>query len=412
MTTSLSRRGVATAAALLLSACAPGAQANVDADAAAWSAGAAIPSAGALSMHDHRVAALAAGPDGALHALFLDDADGDGRTDRLLNAQLADGRWSRISPLASAAAIDQPALVVSGGAVHALWLSGDTADAGDAGDTGRLATLRHRAWRDGAWTDAETAYRADGADGIPPALAAWGERGEIRAVLHDAQGRLVELASGDAEASRWRRIDTLDGDGMEPAAASGPAGAVALAGLSTFPHPLETAGASNDPWVRARLAGRWGPAVRVHASPREHSHAPRVARTGDRVLHAVWLEGERGSVLPTLLLHAASADGGSTWSPAETIASAPAGGSLYGPRLVVDGAGVLHVTFAAFRTGMSDPRHLHARLARDAWTRPAPLLPAAGPRDSEVETAADATGRLHAVWKAADGTYRHAVLAE
>jgi hypothetical protein len=405
MTISLSRRGVGTAAALLLAACAPGAQANVDADAAAWSAGAAIPSAGALSMHDHRVAALAAGPDGALHALFLDDADGDGRTDRLLHARLADGRWSPVSPLASAAAIDQPALVVSGGAVHALWLSGD------AGDAGRLATLRHRAWRDGAWTPAETAYRAEGSDGIPPALAAWGERGEIRAVLHDAQGRLTELASGDAPASGWRQADRLDGDGMEPTAASGAAGAVALAGLSTFPHPLETGGASNDPWVRARLAGRWGPAVRVHASPREHSHAPRVARTPDGALHAVWLEGDRGSVLPTLLLHAASADGGATWSPAETIASAPAGGSLYGPRLVVDGAGTLHVAFAAFRTGMSDPRHLHARLAKDAWTRPAPLLPAAGPRDSEVETTADAAGRLHAVWKAADGTYRHAVLA-
>jgi hypothetical protein len=92
------------------------------------------------------------------------------------------------------------------------------------------------------------------------------------------------------------------------------------------------------------------------------------------------------------------------------VAAAEPGGSLYAPRLAVGAGGTLHVVLAAFRRGTSDPRHLHARRTDGTWSTPAEVLPSAGARDSEVESAADDAARVHAVWKAADGTYRHAVL--
>ncbi|HEX2187530.1 MAG TPA: hypothetical protein VHG51_01470 [Longimicrobiaceae bacterium] len=369
----------------------------------AWTAALEIPSAGAFSAHDHRVAELQAGPDGALHALFLDDVDGDGQTDRLLYAGFDGAAWSRPLPLDDTPGVtDAPALVVQGDAVHLLWL-----EAGDLRHLARLTTVMHRVRSGGQWSEPAPLYRTRGGESIPNGLAAVRDGG-VHAVHHGADGRLVHRVYGE---SGWGSPRTVGGDGMELDLVAGPGGTLAAAGTGTFPHPLMGPGgtARNDPWVRIFRGGRWTEPVPVHHLPAEHSHTPRVRWTRDGVLHAVWLEGEHGELLATRLLHATSRDGRS-WSAPVEAEPRRSGGPFYSPRLAVDGRGTLHLTFARFRAGMADPRHFHATFDGARWSLPREILPGEGVRDSELETAVDGEGRLHAVWKAADGGYRHAVL--
>ena len=370
----------------------------------AWTAPSQLPSAGALSAHDHRAAGLRAGPDGALHALFLDDADGDGTTDRLLHAEFDGRAWSRPLPLDDTpGATDAPALVVQGGAVHVLWLEG-----GDPAGPTRLTTVMHRVRSGGRWSPPAALYRAPDGQGITRGLAAAPDGAGIRAVHHDARERLVQRAWREGG---WGAPLPVGGSAMELDLVAGAGGALALAGPGFVPHPLMEPGSAaySDPWVRVFRDGRWTEPAAVYHRPAEHSHAVRVRWTRDGTLHAVWLEGEGGATLPTRLLHAASRDGRGWSAPAE-VEPRRRGGAFYSPRLAVDGRGVLHLTFARFRVGMSDPRHFHATFDGARWSLPREILPGAGARDSELETAVDARGRLHALWDGADGAYRHSVL--
>ncbi|HEX2188752.1 MAG TPA: hypothetical protein VHG51_07615 [Longimicrobiaceae bacterium] len=393
-------------AAALLAACAPPAADARDGTAppAAWSAVDALPSSGAFSMNDHQVADLRAGPDGSLHALFLDDGDGDGRTDRLLYASSEGGAWSAPAPVEEGRiSISSPRLVAEGDRVHVFWMEGR-----DPADPSLLTGVLHRVRAAGEWSEAEPVYRAADGQGLAGALAAVADAAGRVHLVHPVWNGFVHrvLAGGG-----WQPPLPAGREGMQPRLVAGPDGGLALAVLGTFPHPLlpRGSGAHNDPSVRFYRGEGWTEPTPVHPDPAQHSHAPQLAWDAEGVLHAVWMEGERGEMMPTRLLHATSADG-TRWSAPEEIAPDATGRIFYSPRLAVDGRGTLHLTFARFRDGLSDPRHFHARYDGARWSLPARILPDEGTRDSELETAVDPAGRLHALWKAADGTYRHSVL--
>lgn len=393
-------------AGAMLAACAPPAADARDgeAQAAAWMPAVGIPSSGSFSMNDHQVADLRAGPDGSLHALFLDDGTGDGRTDRLLYASWVGGAWSL--PVAVEESRDPtvaPQLVVEGSRVHVFWLEGR-----NPGDPSLLTHVMYRVLSGGRWSEPEQIHQGPDGQGLQAALAAVAGPGGRVHLLYPLQTGYMHrvLVNG-----RWQPPRPAGGEGMQPRLVAGPGGRLAMAALGTFPHPLVTrgSGAHNDPFVRTDLGGGWGEAMPVHLDPAQHSHAPQLAWDAAGRLHAVWMEGERGDMMPTRLLHAVSADGW-RWSPPVEIGPDATGRVFYSPRLAVDGAGTLHLTFARFRDGLADPRHFHATFAGDRWSAPAMILPGEGARDSELETAVDPAGRVHAVWEDAKGTYRHSVL--
>ena len=403
-------RTLAAAAALRgAAACsAPAADARAGAaePPAAWSAPTVLPSpAGGFSPHDHRVAALRSAPGGALHALFLDDADGDGRPDRLLHAAFDGAAWS--APVAIDAApgpTGAAVLAIDGdGRAHALWLEGE-----GRGDAARFTRVLHRV-RDGdRWTEIDVVHTAPDTMGLPEVLAAWTDGGGSVHALHAVRGH--GLAERTLDGDRWSPPMATGVDGSQPHLAVGPDGQAALAEVGAATHGLLVGVPRHgDVFVRARRGGAWGPRVGVGLDGSQHSHAPRLAWDRRGTLHAVWLEGQDGRLFPTRLLHASSPDGGARWTEAADVVASD-GRTLYSPRLAADGAGRLHLTFTRFRHGVGDPRHFHAVWDGSRWSAPAEILPADGARDSELETAVDDRGTLHALWKAADGRYRHATL--
>lgn len=374
------------------------------ADAAdAWTAPREIPADGAFSIHDHRVAALRAGPGGTLHALFLDDADGDGMPDRLLHAWSRGGDWHPPARLDTAdGPTAAPALAVdaASGIVHAFWR--ETAPGARTGD------VVYRAFRGGAWSPARVLYAAQ-ADAVRgrSVLAAAATADGLHVVYGRGDGGLDHAVHGPGG---WRTTDA-GREGAEPLLAAGPGGRMALADLGTTMSPLlGQARADHDPWLRVLGASGWTAPARIHVNPRGASHAPQVAWDADGTLHAVWLEADPGELLPTHLLYATSRNGVAWSAPRELAAEAP-GRVFYTPRLAVDGQGSIHLTFTRFRESVADPRHFHLALRDGGWSPVREILPESGPADSELETTVDADGVVHAVWNGRGRAYFHATLA-
>ncbi|MDB4948173.1 MAG: domain containing protein [Gemmatimonadetes bacterium] len=374
----------------------------------AWSPPRVLPPGDASStLHDARVAAFAAGTGGSLHALFLRGSEEPGRPDRLLYAAFRAGRWTEPETLdGDARRIASPRLAVDGGGrVHALWLRGP-----DAAHPERLSAVAHRVLAAGRWSAREAVY-AGGADADLPdggLDAAVDGAGAVHVVWpHPARG-LVHLAWS---AGRWRDMAPPGAAGADLRLIAGPRGALALADVMPMLGALtQSAGAYGNAWVRTAGAdGAWTQPLGLHPDPARAAHAPQLAWDRRGVLHAVWLEGTPGEMLPTRLMYASTVDGRRWSAPVEAGGEAP-GRAFYSPRLAVDGAGTLHLTFARFRDGVSFPRHFHASLAGTRWSAASEILPVEGERYSELETAVDSDGRLNAVWKAADGRYRHSVL--
>ncbi|HEX2094522.1 MAG TPA: hypothetical protein VHG28_19110, partial [Longimicrobiaceae bacterium] len=177
------RNTTVPAVVLALSACgeAPGGGAGGAPPEGSWSPPVALPSRTAFSMHDHRVVDLRAGPGGTLHALFLDDANGDGLTDRLLHAAFDGTRWHTPVPLDETPGLTEAAqLAVDGasGRVHAVWVEG-AALTNDA-EPARFTDVLHRVLMDGGWSPAARLYTDPGGGALAqPALAAVGVGGTV-----------------------------------------------------------------------------------------------------------------------------------------------------------------------------------------------------------------------------------------
>lgn len=371
---------------------------------AAWSAPVTIPSSlRTFSTGDHRVSDLHAGADGRLHAVFLDDANGDRRGDRVLYAAFDGSAWSEVEVLDDTPGLSEAARVVEdgAGAVHVFWYE-DRAGCGSC-----ASDLLHRERRRGGWAAPVSLYREEGRGGvIDPFLT----------VTRDAAGRvhLLHTRAGAGFAHRvragsaWLPSQTTDRDGIYPRWQAGAArdelpmvyvaGYVAQMGQSV----------TSDVWTRAFRAGTWGPPVVVYHDAGGYSHDPQALTTADGVRHVVWLEGE-GGVHPRKLLHATSPDGERWERPRDITPADVPGEVLYSPRLAPDGRGGMHLTFARFGDGYSHPRHFHTRFDGARWSPAREIVPGSNP-DSELETATDARGTLHAVWKGADGLYRHSRL--
>lgn len=373
----------------------------------AWSAPAPLP-AGAGFGRYHGVADVEAGAGGALHALFVDDGDGDGWMDRVLYAAFDGRAWSPPSPLTAAPRpVAAARLAVDGasGEVYALWVAGE--GPAEAGGQPRFTEVAYRVNRRGGWSAAASLYRAPaGAALAVPALAATGGRGRIDVVHATAEGAFAHAtAAGGAWTTR-----AAGPDGAGPSLVLGSDGALALASTGSGMSPgLGRRAALADPWVRLFRGGRWMEPMRVHPAPAQASHAAQVAWDVGGAVHAVWLEADPGELVPTHLLHShASADG--AWGAPRELALEVPGGAFYSPRLAADGRGALHLVFTRFREEVSGPRHFHQVWRDGRWSPPREI---SGPRESgggAIETATGEGGTLHALWLDGEGRYVHASL--
>jgi hypothetical protein len=367
-----------------------------------WSPPDAIPASAVLGENGHRVAAFEAGPDGRLAAVFLEDGDGDGLADRVFFASGdAAGRWTAPRPIdgdGRGMVIAAPRLAWSAdGRLHAFWLRGSA----KPGEAVRYSSVVEREESGGAWSPQRTVW--EDADGFEqPALAAASSAGALHLVFPGARGEYLHLRGSP----RGWVADTAGSAGMEPRLVPGPGGALALVDLAPTPDPLGTwRGARlNDPQIRVWRDGRWSARVPISVAPAQASHAPQVVWDGEGGLVAAWLEAPPGTLLPTTLLVSRSRNG-VLWSDPQPVGGDAPGLYLYTPRLARDASGAVHLTFARFRAGLSAPRHFHAVLAAGRWSPGGEILPGAGPRHSELESAVAADGSLRVMWEGAHGRY-------
>lgn len=118
---------------------------------------------------------------------------------------------------------------------------------------------------------------------------------------------------------------------------------------------------------------------------------PRIVIGPGGTEHAVWTRTVPGAFDSEGLWHAASADGGATWSG---IAALPLSGVTDGKRAVADRAGAVHVVLVRYRNRRADL--VHARFSAGRWTPLAPLFP--GRMGAAPSMRIDGRDRLHLTW--------------
>jgi hypothetical protein len=117
----------------------------------------------------------------------------------------------------------------------------------------------------------------------------------------------------------------------------------------------------------------------------------RAAYGRDGTLHAVWMQRAAGALDIRALWHAASADGGRTWSG---FARAEMVGIYNTAQAVVSAAGEVHVVAAWYHERRADL--VYARFGGGRWTATAPLFP--GRLGVEPNLRIDQRDRLHLLW--------------
>jgi hypothetical protein len=141
-----------------------------------------------------------------------------------------------------------------------------------------------------------------------------------------------------------------------------------------------------------------------------YSYEPQLFTDARGVRHVVWREGDR-ALRSDRVLYATSADA-RTWSAPREVRSAVPLQRVDAPRLAADGSGLV-LTFAGVAApsaaGPGGARQFRVRLTGADSLAAVPLFPDLPPSAGRMETTA-AGGEVHAVWKAADGGYRHGVL--
>ncbi|MEW5926605.1 MAG: hypothetical protein AB1941_03915 [Gemmatimonadota bacterium] len=310
-----------------------------------------------------------------------------------------DGRgWS--APVEVAAVPPSPVVprvaADADGRVLVVWQG----SVGPTADPEAATHLLYRAGRGGGWSPSAALHR------LPPG----GGAGDADLALVSDGGGVVHLVHGGGagwlhrvwRGGRWSPPAEAAGPGHYPSLAAAPgSGGVSFAYVGSEVSP-DRPRARSDVFVRAPGAGRWGPPREVYRDPREYSHAPQVAFDSAGGLHAVWLEGRGGELLPRRILHARSADGVQWSAPAEVLAGPDV---LAAPRLVADGRHRLHLVFTRLgRPDAAGPTFHRLTWAGGAWSAVAELFRAEGVR--EVVPFRGRGGAPGAVLQDGSGGYR------
>lgn len=311
---------------------------------------------------------LAAGDDGRLLALWLDDAGA------LTTARYDGGRWSRAGTALAEPATHVATAVTRDGRLLAL-LSDRT--------TGRVVFREAplaRATVGGDWTE-PVPVGAEGSAGAALTVLPDGALLALLTVpLNEGRGvyatRSVDRGATwsapvtvfDAAAAGWAQVGT-------PQLVSTPGGRVVAqwARLGTGGDGLGLVSA-----VSADGGATWQPATSVSESPVAWQ---RLLAVGDRTVHRLWQEG--GSTR-----HALSLDGGATWSR-----PAPVGGAAVAAALTADPAGRPHLLLD------NGSAVSHRLWADDRWTE----LPALDGVHAAAGAAGAPVGQLAAA-VSGDGT--------
>lgn len=390
----------ASAGALLVGALAAcgGPAGAVEGAASGWSAAAELPAPPADA--PVRGVAVAADAAGGVHVLYLVDRPAESREPRLFHAARTDGAAPAALPLDDGRArIASPRLTVDGaGRVHAAWIAGE-----DPAEPRRLTHVVHRVLDAGRWSPAARVHREASEHGIQAPFLALRTDGRGRPSLlvarPDAGFSALTLDRG-----RWEaREDTAAAGGYAEWNAAGGDHADFVYVASELVPGERTA--VNDVWYRPAAPEGWGEPIRVHGAP-TYSLEPQLATDGGGTRHVVWREGD--SPGRTDRLFHASAAPGEGWAPPRAFVPASAGAAVFAPRLAVDGRGVVHLAFLGVPES-GEPRIYLARMERSAWHPLERFVPDPGPAGGPVSLAVDAAGAVHAVWRAADGRFRHAV---
>jgi hypothetical protein len=363
-----------------------------------WTAPAVIPGGAFLSPRN-RLEDVVAEPGGAVHAVFTDTRGPLRRWNRVLYARLAGGAWSEPVPLDDTPGRSHaPRLAADGRRrLHALWWEGLDPESG--------SRLLHRASDGAGWGPVDTLYReADprGVSDLQLAAVADGS-GRLHVVHARAEGGHGYLV---LDGGRWRAgpAPALGGGYLRWDREAARAGRLELAYVAAVASE-EVRTANNDLWFRSLGRAGWREPAAVYRAP-SRSHDPTLLTGADGVRHAVWTERTvRGA--SERLLHSVSRDG-VHWSPPTEVVPPSPGAGFYAPRLGVDGEGRLHLAF--LRASAREVVPLETRLEAGLWTAPRPLAPGAPAGTLDLELAGDGRGTLHALWRGADGRYRHSRL--
>lgn len=400
----LARLLLAAAPALALAACgdARAAQTESPAAPAAWTAPRGLPAALTSFSRAHpRLEGTAAGVDGAVHAVLVEDDDRDRRGDQVLYTRFSGTAWTEPVRLDAGPGLSaSPRVVVDGrGRVHVLWY-----EEMDAARPGAVTDLLHRVWDGNGWSAAESLYREAYPAGLGDLSLAATVDGDGRVQVvhtHVAHGAAhLTLGAGAArplaQGSAYLRWD-------DAPARDGALGLVFVAAQASVLQPS----ANNDVYFRELRGGRWSDPVPVHVSA-AWAYEPVLATDARGVRHVVWLQGwaEGGS---DRVMHATSSDGVEWSEPADITPTAP-GGDFQAPRLSVDAAGRVRLLVTRHEGQLGRPRHWQMELNRGRWSAPVQLFAELGTARSHVETAPAPGGALHAIWRGGDGAYRHATL--
>jgi len=293
------------------------------------------------------------------------------------------------------------ALLDARGVLHLLWAEPEPgAPLRRTATEPRLTRLIHASYDGSAWAAPEEIYRSPGEILWSADLggAAIDSAGVLHASFGDTREGLPTLVHLRGSVSRWetrspeRRhvaayasLAAGRGDTLFLAYIGGDAGSDRELASVFVVRSTDGGGSWEEPVLVSRTAGRRATSVRVLAGP-------------GGVVHLVWGQNLSGGLAAEAIRHAASRDGGATWS---TAADLPVPAWFRSDlRAAVDRCGAVHVIYmdvtaaASFAERGSERGELrHARWTEDGWTPAESPFPRLNVIDADMSAAAD--GALH-----------------
>jgi hypothetical protein len=284
------------------------------------------------------------------------------------------------------------------GALHVVWAEPADGTRPAPGQDLRLlkvTSLWHAVYHRGAWSAPRRIWEGAGVDWQP-------ERGS--SLVADRAGGLNLAFSGEDRGGRWTLtyLRWLRGSWVRSEVGSvAPAGYTDLAVAPGGEVAIVYAAAHADSGrshvnalflTRSTDQGRNWSDHRVIGGPGHWpAYEPRVLIDRGNVVHVTWQRHRAGSSRTGAFWHAATRDGGISWSGYDSLA---ADGVFSGTQAAMDHAGQIHLVLTAFQNAR--PELYYAAFGREGWTGPVSLFP--GRMSLQPSLRITAGNHLHLAW--------------
>lgn len=226
----------------------------------------------------------------------------------------------------------------------------------------------------------------------------------------DAQGKLhtvlwlerneYRVAYLTQENAVWTMTQLADG--IYPDIAIDEAGTLFIAYVDSFLEDGAPDGSfdSNSVLLISSSDGgaTWSEPVLVSRSGKLQAHVPRILVAPEGRLHLLWEKDvDTQNILPEIIWHAYSDDGGASWSDPVEIQEST-GMLIFGFDAVVDHFGRVHVIFTGTRSFDAPESHLYQSVwSCGAWSRPSQVFDRNNVNHQPL-VAMDDSNRLYVVW--------------